>query len=246
MMLFYKAWRESRTRFALSGLALCGCCGVFVLYVGDVSYGIGETSGSYLGYIWHITYKSYLKDLFILLALLLGAGGLLREREYRTAGFTLALPVSRWRLLATRAAVGIAEIGLLSLLPGLVISSLSPVIHRSYPLSQALEFSLLWTICGAFIFMIGFLSSVVFSGEFTAPLVALFSLLIYSAIVDIPAVDRYVADILDIMSGEGMPYFRQDTFLFTGPLPWSSLAIIVLLSFAMLAVAARTTRRQDF
>ena len=32
MMLLYKAWRESRTRFLLSALALAGMCGLFVYF----------------------------------------------------------------------------------------------------------------------------------------------------------------------------------------------------------------------
>jgi hypothetical protein len=43
-----------------------------------------------------------------------------------------------------------------------------------------------------------------------------------------------------------MPYFRQDTFLLTGPLPWPSLVTILLISLAMAALAAGITRRQDF
>ncbi|HEU4414170.1 MAG TPA: ABC transporter permease subunit [Candidatus Angelobacter sp.] len=246
MMLCYKAWRESRTRFLVSALTLAGFCCAFVLYHHDARTGIGDQSASYAGYIWHITYKSYLRDLFVLLALLLGAGGLLRERSYRTSAFTLALPQTRWRLVSVRAAVGMAELGMLSLLPALVIVSLSPLIHESYPLMQALKFSVLWTICGTFIFMIGFLSSVIFDGEYTASLVGFFALLLYSAVVDLPAVERYVGDIHDIMSGAGMPYFRQDAFVLAGPLPWSTLANILLVSLVMAAFAGVITRRQDF
>ncbi|HEV8181205.1 MAG TPA: ABC transporter permease subunit [Candidatus Angelobacter sp.] len=246
MMLLYKAWRESKARFLLSALTIAGFCASFVLFVRDARSAIGHGDFSYVGYIWHITYKSYLRDLFVLLALLLGAGGLLRERAYRTAAFTLALPVSRWRLVAARATVGLLEIILLSLLPAVVIPMLSPLVRQSYPFSQAVEFSVLWIVCGSFFFMLGFLSSTIFAGEYTAPLISFLALLGYSAVVDLPGVERYVGDIYDIMTGAGMPYFRQDTFLFSGPLPWASLAIIIFVSLTMAVVAGATTRQQDY
>jgi ABC-type transport system involved in multi-copper enzyme maturation permease subunit len=246
MMLCYKAWRESRMRFLLGALALAGLCAALVVFSHDASAGIGDGSASYHGYVWHITYKSYLRELFVLMTLLLGAGGMLRERAYHTSFFTLALPVSRWRLVSARASVGVLEIGLLSLLPAIVLCSLSPLIHQSYPFNQALQFSLLWTICGTAFFTLGFLSSVIFPGEFTAPLVSLCALLFYSVVADIPAVERYLGDIHDIMSGEGMPYFRRDVFLLTGTPPWTSLAVIGLVSLAMLVVAGVIMRRQDF
>lgn len=246
MMLWYKAWRESRTRFILSGLTIAVLCVCVVLFHKDARRAVTDEPLSYSAYIWHIVYKSYLRELFVILVILLGVGGLLRERAHRTAGFTLALPVSRWRLVASRAAVGLCEVSALSLLPALLIPSLSPFVRQSYPLSQALQFSLLWAVCGAVFFAVGLLSSVVFSGEYTAPVVSLIALLLYSAFMDLPGVERHLTDIHDLMTGAGMPYFRSDAALFVGPLPWPTLVMILLIAFGGVTLAGAIIRRQDF
>src|SRR5580704_10278843 len=97
-MLFYKAWRDSRSRFLAGALAL------FVFLVFVVWYqpdkvrlpGLAErTSSEYIDSL----VGSFGKVIVSLLVILLGLGGLLREHAHRTAVFTLALPVSRAQLL---------------------------------------------------------------------------------------------------------------------------------------------------
>jgi len=245
-MLWYKAWRESRTRFAMSLIAVGAICACLVLFHGETQTAITDRPLSYGAYIWRAVYKSYLRELFVLLVILLGVGGLLREQAYGTTSFTLALPVSRWRIVTARATVGLFEVAMLSLLPGILIPALSPLAQQSYPWSQALQFSLLWAVCGAFFFSVGFLSSVVLSGAYTAPVVSLSVLLFYSVFMELPGVERRVPDIHDVMSGAGMPYFRLDTAQLAGTLPWTTMALILLIAFGMVALACAFTRRQDF
>jgi ABC-2 type transport system permease protein len=205
-MLWYKAWRESRTRFLLSAVTIAGLCVLFVLIQSDARASMDSEPLTYVGYIWRIIYKGYLRELFILLVLLLGAGGLLRERAYGTASYTLALPISRWRTVVARAVTGVLEVVVLSVLPALVIPALSPVVHQSYPWSQALQFSLLWSVAGALIFSVGFLFSVVFGGEYSAPVVAFVVLLAYSVI------DTKLKQFLPFLSGISAidPTFSRD------------------------------------
>lgn len=245
-MLCYKAWRESQARFLLSALAIVGLCVAFVVFHRQGILIATEEHLTYIGYIWRIVYKSYLRELFAILVLLLGVGGLLRERAYGTAGFTLALPVSRSRLVLTRAAIGFLEVAALSFLPALVIPALSPLVHQSYPWRQALQFGALWTVGGALIFTMGFLASVLFASEYSAPIAALLILLSYSEIADLPFLARYPVDIHDIMSGVGMPYFQPHTSLLTGPLPWTALAVISLIACGLIALAGCIGRRRDF
>jgi hypothetical protein len=68
----------------------------------------------------------------------------------------------------------------------------------------------------------------------------------YGVFVEVAGIERWVPDIHDIMSGAGMPYFRADVSLLTGPLPWASLATILLIAFGLLIVASHITRRQNF
>ena len=246
MMLWYKAWRESRARFLLSVIALAVICASFVFFHRDASSGISDEPLSYAVYIWRITYKGYLRELFMILTILLGLGGLTRERDHRTVGFTLALPVSRSRLLATRTLVGLAQVVLLAALPAIVLPVLSPLIGQAYPPSQAWAFTILWATVGSLIFAMGLLASVLFTGEFTAPVAAICGLMGYSLIADMAPAERYLTDIHDVMSGIDMPYFTERTGVLTGPLPWATLLVVLLATSALIVIGARITNRQDF
>jgi ABC-2 type transport system permease protein len=245
-MLWYKAWRESRTRFLLSALTIVGACVGLVLYNQDARAAFADKQLSYAEYIWRIIYHGGLRDFFVLSAVLLGLGGLLRERAHGTAGFTLVLPVSRSRLLVSRAAVGLVEVAALSSLPALVLPAVSPFIHESYPLSQALQFSLLWIVCGALFFALGLLVSVFVGGEYMAGLVSLMSVVTYSVLVDLPGVEKFVPDIYDVMSGAGTPDFRPEVSFLSGPLPLVLLMAIFLTACASVVIASRICARQDF
>jgi hypothetical protein len=192
MMLWYKAWRESRVRF------------------------------------------------------LLGLGGLARERDQRTAGFTLALPVSRWRLLVTRTLLGLGQVVLLATIPAIVLPLLSPLIGQAYPSSQAWAFAILWATVGSLIFAMALLASVVFAGEFTAPVAAILGLTAYSFLADVQPIERYLTDIHDVMSGIDMPYLAERTGVLTGSLPWATLFTLLLAAATLVAIGARITDRQDF
>jgi ABC-2 type transport system permease protein len=246
VMLWYKAWRETRVRFLLSALALTLICASFVFFHRDVSSGMPGEPLSYPVYIWRITYKGYLRELFMILTILLGLGGLARERDQRTVGFTLALPVSRWRLAATRAVVGLAELFLLATIPAIVLPLLSPLVGQGYSSSQAWAFTILWATIGSLIFGMGFVASVLFAGELTAPVVAILGLVAYSALADWSPLERYLTDIHDVMSGIDMPYFNERTGILTGPLPWATLSAVVIAGVVLIVTGARITTRQDF
>jgi ABC-type transport system involved in multi-copper enzyme maturation permease subunit len=245
-MLWYKAWRESRVRFLLSAVALAVICASFVFFHRDASDGISDEPLSYPVYIWRITYKGYLRELFMVLAILLGLGGLERERDQRTAGFTLALPVSRWRLLVTRTLLGLGQVALLATIPAIVLPLLSPLIGQAYPSSQAWAFAILWATVGSLIFAMALLASVLFAGEFTAPVVAILGLTAYSFLADVRPFERYLTDIHDVMSGIDMPYFAERTGVLAGPLPWATVFTLLLAAAALIVIGARITNRQDF
>jgi ABC-2 type transport system permease protein len=226
-------------------LTLAALCAAFVFLHNDGA-GLSDRPMTYMEFIWRIVYKGYLRELFVILVLMLGAGGLLRERDHGTAGFTLALPVSRLRLVLWRALVGLCEVVLLSCIPAIVIPVLSPLVGQVYPWSQAWQFSLLWSVGGAFVFILGFLASNIFAGEYTAPIVAFLSLLLYSTLADLPVAERYSLDIHDVMSGAGMPYFRARDAVLIGPLPWLALSLFLIIALGLLGLASRIVQARDF
>jgi ABC-type transport system involved in multi-copper enzyme maturation permease subunit len=233
MMLLYKAWLESRTRFGLSVIAIAALIALFVLMNRDVRADVADLNATYSQYLWSAIYKGYLRDIFVVVVLLLGMGGIARERAYGTSGFTLTLPVGRWRLTATRAAVGLAESTIIAFLPAILLPLLSPLVNETYPWSQALHFAVLWVFGGSFVFTIGFLVSALFTGEYSAPIAAVALLFAYSIVTDLPRVESYVIDIHDFMKG-------------TGPQGPPALAAVSASSIMLIAVAGYITRRKDF
>jgi ABC-2 type transport system permease protein len=244
-MLWYKAWRESQGTFLLSVAAISLLCVTFAFLRKEAS-AISDEPLSYAVYIWKTVYRGYLREMFVILALLLGMGGLMRERDNGTAGFTVTLPVSRRRLVMVRAATGLLEVLGLALLPALLIPGLSAVTGESYPYAQAWQFALLWVVGGAFIFMIGFLSSCIFAGPYTPPIAGFLALMVYSFLSDLPIMERYSLDVHDLMSGTGRPWFELSTARLIGPAPWIPAAVFVLIASAFIGLACRIAQKQDF
>jgi ABC-2 type transport system permease protein len=248
--LCHKAWRESRSRFLLSAGAIIALLAGFILLQATLRTHLGETEAadrSYAGYVYLRVYGGFVRGLFTVLALILGLGGLQRERAYGTIGFTLALPVSRLELYASRILVGLAEVTALALLPVPLVPVLSRVIGETYPLAQCIEFAALWIGVGASLFAFSVLVSTLVPSDYAALALSLVAYFVYPLIVVYaPVVQDWPLHIHHIMNGLGMPYFDPAADLLVGPYPWAILAGAVAATLAMLASAARIVARQEF
>jgi ABC-2 type transport system permease protein len=246
MMLLYKAWRESRVRFGIMAAALIWACGVVILMQQAMRTQADEPM-TYVTFIWKAVYKGAVRDLFAILVMMLGLGGLLQERAAGTVGFTLALPVSRSRLVVTRAGVGFLEVALLAFLPAILLPVLSPLAGQSYPLSQSLQFGLLWTGGGAILFAVTFFFSALLAGEYLPWVLCIAAVTIYAFLIHVPALAGFPQlDFLGMMNGADMPWFRSTDSMLIGPFPWPALLVMLLLAFAFAWGHAGVTARRDF
>jgi ABC-type transport system involved in multi-copper enzyme maturation permease subunit len=98
-------------------------------------------------------------------ALFLGLGGLLRERVFGTAQYTLSLPVTRRQWVAARATIGLGEAAVLAVIPVAVIPIAARVVGRTYPALEALKLSGLLLCAGIVFFFLGVLYSSLLEGE---------------------------------------------------------------------------------
>ena len=88
--LAYRAWLESKSRFLLSVVWIVGLCVAFIVFHAQIrAYGAPDTAGSYTRFIYLRVYGGFIRGSFLFLALILGLGGLQRERQHGTLGFTL-------------------------------------------------------------------------------------------------------------------------------------------------------------
>lgn len=247
-MLWYKMWRESWIRFAISAGALLWMCGVVVLLQRQIRDHAAEPL-SYASYIWHAVYKANVLDLYILLVIVLGLGGVLQERAQGTVAFTLSLPVSRRRLTGVRAVMGMAQVAALALLPALLIPLLSMYVGEIFPFARAMQFSVLWAGCGMVIFALTFFFSAVLSGAYSPVIASVAGLIACSVLADLPLLERHPAfDLLETMHGAQLSSVHGGTSLaaFAAPLPWLSLGLYVLVALCLAGAAGSITTRRDF
>ena len=249
-MLWYKAWRESRTRFLISVAVLILYCAAVVVLRKPLTNTLDLAdrfyAASYIDFVRGVVFDGAAKGLFTFLVLFLGLGGLLREKVRGTSTFTLSLPVSRLRIARTRAAVGLLEMTILALSPALVVLLLSALLHKTYPISQALRFTLLWVVGGAAIFALAFLLSSISSGEFTAAVAGFIILILHSLAALWAPLRPYHLNIMQTMGGWRMLYRGPDDELLLGSLPTLRLLVPILVATVMFIVSLRLTQRKDF
>jgi ABC-type transport system involved in multi-copper enzyme maturation permease subunit len=251
-MLWLKAWRESRVRFLLTALTLSTLCAFAVLFEPyirqhQLPIPIHMRNGAYTEYIYNLIFAGTAKGIFALLVIFLGLGGLQRERAHNTAGFTLALPVSRFRVIGAQIVVGIVELATLALVPAILIPEFSTFMHRSYPFPVALHFSILWFFGGSIIFALSFLLSVAVSGEYTAPVVCYLVLVIHTFVAAWHPLASYRLNLMWIMGEfQTMSWDSAHDLLQPPSLSWPRMSLMALIAFLLFSAAVRITHRQDF
>jgi hypothetical protein len=234
-MLLYKAWCETRSRFAIGVAALAAMTALAAMQARGAR-GVAQVVAA--------VYGDSNKTTFALLAIVLGIGSLRQERALGTLGFSLALPVPRSRLVAARAAVGLAEVGLIALFVGMWLPAVTAIAAPgcSIPIPQALRFAALWAGCGIPIWCLAQLLATLVASDYVAYLGALMIVVGYEALLQLTALrDRPLLDLYRVMAGVGEPYLRADGALVA--LPWPALAGAVAAGAALLGLAVLRTRR---
>ena len=259
--LAHKAWLETRARFITGVVVTVAVCGFFTLAHSWIEHNwqrdliehpeydnpawFLRAMRDYPFYLYHFVYADFFQKIWVFLAVLLGIGGLSRESENGTAGFTLSLPVSRLKLFSMRASVAIAELFALAVIALLSIMIGSAIMHLPYPVDHGLT-HLATLFAGGLIFLTAALCLSEFTeGENTPVVIALGAVgLLYFVMqpyVDgapldwfaLPfAVPKLMAGVPDIHSARDIPW-------------WGMLAS--LITAALLALlGVRRTQRSDY
>jgi ABC-type transport system involved in multi-copper enzyme maturation permease subunit len=259
MMLWYKAWLESRTRF-LTGLV--AVTAIPILYARLHAVLIPQwilalsqpqtqkpawlslAIGDYRFYLWHFLFDYHLQWFWVLFAVALSFGGLGREEPRGTALYSLGLPVTRQRWLLTRSAVAFIECVLLALVAAPVIQIASLSVGQSYPIGQGIAHALLLAGGGVLFIGVALLISTVVKGEW-APLVGTIGMmgmpyLILQDYVRQAPPDSWARqfDLAHVMAG---PWY-----LTWSSVPWASIALIWVLATGALATAVWFGNRLDY
>jgi len=247
-MLWYKAWRESSLRFLLSTAVITLMCLAYTLFHSRLYPGVVHETPrvhNYTQYIHWTIFGGATRGMLQLSCLLLGLGGLQRDRKQNTLGFTLALPVSRLSLVASRATLGLLQVLALASIPSLVVTAASHLAGQLLPLDYALRFIPLWAAGGIFTYAISFLASVLFSSEYVSLAVAYVTYVFYLAASRHPSLSRFHLHVADFMSGLFPHYLDRTTMLWTNTYALTPIAGFLIAALALVSVSTVVTTRQD-
>lgn len=180
-----------------------------------------------------------------LLCLLLGLGGLQRDRKQGTLGTTLALPVSPSQVDCNAgrggyggssravAAPGGAPVGGVAAGGGAVFSGAVAAVCAAVD-------------CGGMLtFAISFLSSVIFQSEYTALAVAYVAYLFYLAGTHHPKLRAYPLNVGDLMNGWLGHFLNPHALGWSGTMPMAILCGFAAAALCLFVTAGWIMSRQD-
>ena len=229
-MLAYKAWRESRARFVLSAAALGWFCSVLVLFRPMAQ---AAARRPFSEFVIDSIYAGSVRNLFVLLVIALGLGGLTEELVRGSAPFTLALPVTRTQLVLSRAATGLLEVLTLAAVPTIVIVGLSPFVGETFSVARASVYSMQWAVTGSVLFAVAFLLSVWVRGAYAALMTAILVVGAYATMVSVAPL-------------RAVPSLNVFTVMDRAYPGAMRMLGAIAAAVALIAVAARATEGQDF
>jgi len=237
-MLWYKAWLETRSRFLIALTSITATCAYYVFH-GDKNT-LPITGIEWYNGVLHSGH-SVLVLLWIVAVILLAMGGLLREKALGASLFTLALPVSRTRLILVRITMAFVQAVALVIVPWIAMYSVDAVFGKVHSVPQAIFRIVLLLGGGLIFFALAILVSSVVEGEYTAPVVC-FGLI---ALVSVALADRPLRAYNPWIFMTGGEYLQRQTMLLAGPIPWSHAAANLGVAGALLLLAIWFIQKRD-
>jgi len=239
-MLWYKAWLETRSRFLISLFNIVALCS-FNVYHGNEG-AMPYTKIEYYYVVLHGGH-SMLCMLWVLAVTLLAMGGLLREKAVGTAPFTLALPVSRVRLVAVRISMVLGEAMALVIVPWIAMFLIGTLNGKTHSVEQAFFHMVLLGGGGVAFLGTALLISSLVEGEYTAPLVT-FGVLIGISVALGSTSSLHVYSPIEFI--RGTEFLDTHTRLLTGPIPWLRIVAYVLTGGLLVALSTKAVQARDF
>ena len=239
-MLWYKTWLETRSRFLISLFNIVALCS-FNVYHGNE----GAMPYTKIEYYYIVLHGGHtmLCMLWVLAVTLLAMGGLLREKAVGTAPFTLALPVSRARLVAVRISMVLGQAMVLVIVPWIAMFLIGTWNGKTHSLQQAFFHMVLLAGGGVALLGTALLVSSLVEGEYTAPLVT-FGVLIGISVVLSSSSSLHVYSPIEFI--RGTEFLDRHTRLLTGPIPWLRIAANILVGGLLLTLSAKSVQARDF
>jgi ABC-2 type transport system permease protein len=185
--------------------------------------------------------QQFVVIMWILAVVLLGMGGIVREKAIGTSSLTLALPVSRARLLGVRVGMGILEAVVLGVVPWVAVFSISSLARKPILITQVAFYVLLLVGGGLVYFAMAVLVSSLIAGEYTAPAVA-FGVVLLTAMLFDAWLRRF--NLWRLVTGDFS--IDRSTYLLSEHLPWVGILASLSVAALMLLVSIMVVQRREF
>jgi hypothetical protein len=238
-MLWYKAWLETRSRFLIALVGITALCSYYVFHGNREK--LSFTNVSYYSMVINGGHAT-LALTWIVAVTLLMMGGLLREKAAGASSFTLAMPVSRARLMGVRISMGLTQAMTLVIVPWTAMFLVSSFTGWTHSMFQAGFYMVLLAGGGLVFFAMALLISSLVEGEYTAPLVSLGAVIPLAIGFGRESLRAY--NPFTFITGE--QYFDRHTMLLVGPIPWMHIAVSVFLAALLMAVSVKVIQAREF
>jgi ABC-2 type transport system permease protein len=236
-VLWYKAWLETRSRFLTCLATLTLFSGIFVHHAQGLVRPEWKSDFNRLLFV----NQQFLVIMWVLSVVLLGMGGIVREKAIGTSSLTLALPVSRGRLLGVRIGMGAVEAIVLGLVPWIAVFFVSSFARKPISITQVASYVLLLVGGGLVYFALAVLVSSVVSGEYTAPALA-FGIVLLAAMLFDAWLRQF--NVWRLVTGDFS--IDRNTYLLSGHLPWLGLFSSLSIAALMLLASTLVVQRREF
>src|SRR5215470_17098755 len=214
-MLWMKGWFETRWRF----LFVLGFAAFLLINV--VGNNVPDQPFAVAKLVYQMSF------LIAIIGIMLGGAGINTQAAFRaTKGlhgsmyFTLALPVSRYRLLATRAATGVLELTAVIMLLYVGLWTTVPQLRALMTLPEILVYGFALAVSAASFYSVSVLLATFLDGQWQ----------IWGSMIFVLGM-RYASDHLPVPAG--LDLFRPLTTespLMTHVFPWSGMGISIALT----------------
>lgn len=235
-MLWYKAWLETRARFLIALAGIAGLCPYRVYDLEknaepwtkfDYHYFVLHSGGQLLSVMWLVA------------TTLLMMGGLVQEKAVGVSSFTLALPVSRARLMGVRIWAGLIQAAILAVIPWIAMFAVLRAAGRPVSLAQVWFYFVLFVGGGMVFAGVALLISSLVDGQYTAPMVALGVLLVCG---NAPSFLDFINPLV-FMAGR---HYMGPSNMLVGPVPWARFAANVCVAALFIFASVKVVQNRDF
>jgi hypothetical protein len=253
-MLWYKSWLDTRWAFliALGLLVMLAGGSLFsfetvqdlIQVVSPADLGDGkladalreeiELQSTFRGYVWSQWFAQNFTTLLMIFAAVLGSGSPFSGSGHGVL-FSLALPVSRERWIATRAGMALAELLVLAIVPSIAIAAFAPAAGQQFALGEALVYGLCAFVGASVFASIAVLLSTMFE-DVWRPL-----LLTCCAAFAIAVIGYALPD------GRGLfAAMSGGDYFYDGSLLWPELLVAAIAAAGFVYAAGASVARRDF